>query len=439
MTARRPWLALGLAGAVLLTSLVTGSLWHELPARFAGRGSFGWPALEAGRWWTLASSLLLSRDTFMALTMALAVAVGLGLYEWQAGPGRALAVALVGHGTGSVVVALAAGALGRTGWPVAVRAAANLDYGASMVVAAALGALAARTGDRRLIRLAVFGPPVVLLLHHQLADWAHLVACPAGYLVDGARRPRPAAVGAVATAVFTAWLIVYGPQAVVSTTNELRFAAPGPLATGAASRSRGVSTTVGRTDPVRSAHGRIEHLAYTARALGDRPEVATLYVPAPLERMVRAGEPVPVVVFLHGIPGAPEDWLAGGGLSGRLDDDIAAGRFPAALAVLPENAPMHDTRAGWIDAPHQPALRSLRTDLLAAVARRFPTADLGPGRVAVVGVGRGADGARRLAALDRRFGFVEAMRTMPGDHWAGWRAELETALHDLSAAGFGAT
>ena len=413
MTARRPWLAFGLAGAILSASVSTGSLWHELPARFAGRGSFGWPALEAGRWWTLASSLLLTRDTFMALTMALAVAAGLGLYERRAGPGRALAVALVGHVTGSVVVALAAGALGRTGWPVAVRAAANLDYGASMVVAAALGAIASRSGDRRLVRLAIVGPPVVLLLHHQLADWAHLVACPAGYLVDGARRPRPAAVAAVATAVLTGWLVLYGPEAVVVTTNQIRF----PEQVGA--------------------RGRIEHLAYTARALGDRPEVATLYVPAQLDRLVRTGNRLPVIVFLHGIPGAPEDWLAGGDLARRLDDDIAAGRFPPVLAVLPDNASMHDARAGWVDTPHQAALRSLRTDLLAAVARRFPAADLGAGRVAVVGVGRGADGARRLAALDDRFGFVETLGPAQ-NHWAVWRIALSGALQSLRNEGFGA-
>jgi hypothetical protein len=437
---RQPWLAVGLAGLVLAAGVVTGSLWHELPARFAGGGSFGWPALQAGRWWTLASSLLLTRNTFMALSMAAAVAAGLGLYERRAGPGRALAVALVGHVTGSVVVALGVGALGRTGWPVAERAAANLDYGASMVVAAALGAMASRSGDRRLLRVAMFGPPLVLLLHHQLADWAHLVACPAGYLVDGARRPRPAAVAALATAALTGWLVLYGPEAVVVTTTEIRFAA-------AAAEPR--------------PKGRIEHLTYTARALGDRPQVATLYVPADLDGIVRAGGRLPVALFLHGIPGAPEDWLAGGGLAGRLDDEIAAGRFPAALAVVPENATMHDARAGWVDAPHQPVLQSLQTDLLPALSRRFPAADLDPGRMAVVGVGGGADGALRLAALDGGFGYAVAigpkdahapvrpaadvivLGTAPPDgpparsHWVRWRADLPAALRALAAAGFG--
>ncbi len=462
-----PGLAFSLAGLVLGASVVTGSLWHELPARFAGGGSFGWPALQAGRWWTLASSLILTRDTFMALTMALAVAVGLGVYERRAGPGRALAVALVGHVTGSVVVALGAGALGRTGWPVAERAAANLDYGASMVVAAALGAIASRSGDRRLIRLAVFGPPLVLLLHHQLADWAHLFACPAGYLVDGARRPRRATVAALGTAALTGWLMLYGPEAVVVTTNQIRFwkavpadatSVPGAVAgspPAAPGTSRAEAVLGGSRRPYRGdtprppggaagtdqppARGQVEHLAYTARALGDRPAVATLYVPAHLDRIVRTG-----------------------GLAGRLDEEIAAGRFPAALAVVPESATMHDPRAGWVDAPHQPVLQSLRSDLLPAVARRFPAADLDPGRLAVVGVGRGADGALRLAGLDHRFGFAVAIgpKTVvtrarraaqvillgtpsPGgepsarSHWARWRADLPEALRGLAGAGFG--
>ena len=486
-----PWLAIVLAGAVLGAAVITGSLWHELPARFAGGGSFGWPALQAGRWWTLASSLVLTRDTFMALTMVLAVVVGLGVYERWVGPGRALAVALVGHVTGSVVVALGAGALGRTGWPLAERAAANLDYGASMVVAAALGAIASRSGDRRLLRLAIFGPPLILLVHHQLADWAHLFACPAGYLVDGARRPRPAAVAAVATAAVTGWLVLYGPAAVVETASEIRFAkgVPTPLPTTARrplppATSPALASTLVKApaDETPRTKGHIERLAYTARALGDRPAVATLYVPAHVDQIVTAGGRLPVVVFLHGIPGAPEDWLAGGGLAGRLDEDIAAGRFPAALAVVPESATMHDPKAGWVDAPHQPVLLSLVNDLLPAVGKRFPSADLDQGRVAVVGVGGGADGAVRLAGADGCFGYAVAIGptavgpgphrsadvivvdppSAPGSavpapapalgpprpggrrrppaarrHWAEWRADLPAALRSLADAGFG--
>lgn len=212
--------------AILATAGLTGSLWHEIPPRVADGASFGWPTLVAGRWWTLASSLVLTRDPFMALTMPAAVALALGAYEQRAGHVRALAVAAVGHGTGSVLVALGAGALERTGWPVAVRAAQNLDYGASMVVAAALGALTLRLGDRRLARALGAGVVLAVLVHHQLADWAHLVAAPAGYLSDLAHRPRRAAVALVFTALLTAWLLVDGSAAVIDSDSPrtVRFA-----------------------------------------------------------------------------------------------------------------------------------------------------------------------------------------------------------------------
>src|SRR5207237_9615320 len=119
--------------------------------------------------------------------------------------------------------------------------------------------------------------------------------------------------------------------------------------------------------------------------------------------------------------------------------------------------------AGWVDEPHQLVLQSLRVDLLPAVARRFPAADLDPGRMAVVGVGRGADGALRMVGLDSHFGFAVAigprnvavaparqdaevilLGTPPSGHqhsarkhWARWRADLPEALRALAAHGFG--
>jgi hypothetical protein len=429
----RPWIAISLAAAILAVAALTGSLWGELPLRAAGWGSFGWPALVAGRWGTLVSSLVLTRDPFMALTMAAAVAGALGVYERQAGHGRALAVAAVAHVTGSVLVALGAGALGRTGWPVAVRAAENLDYGASMVVAGALGALASR--HRRLVPVVGAGVVVALAVHHQLADWAHLVAAPAGYLADHARRPRRALVALAATAALTAWLVVDGWLVVVNTTDHVRFA------------------SLGRPAPVPAApQGHLERLDYRSHALGDRVMVAWVYLPP------RPRGPLPVALFLHGIPGAPDDWLEGGQLVSSLDRAIAGGSLPQTLAVVPDGQGMHDPRAGWADVARQHLLTSVSRDLLAAVSRRW-AADLGAGQVAVVGVGRGAAGAARLSWRDPRVGFVAALdppsrpRVRPGarllrlqsdaglrpgpDQWGQWRAELPGVLGWLGSQGFG--
>jgi hypothetical protein len=453
-----------LAATIAVVAACTGSLWHEVPRSVAGWGSFGWPALIAGRWWTAASSLFLTRDPFMALTMPLAVVAALGAYERRAGPWRALAVAVVGHMTGSVVVALGAGALGRTGWPVGVRAAENLDYGASMVVAAALGALASRTADRRIARLVAAGVVGALVFHHQLADWAHLVAAPAGFASDRARRPRLAVVALAMTGVLTAWLALDGAQAVVQGTDAVRFEGrPGravnswghPGTPGTPVRAPGsvaVTEPPGADrDPV--PRGRLTRLDYRSPALGDRTMVAWVYVPA------HPGPRLPVVVFLHGIPGTPDDWLAGGDLVGQLDGAVAAGSLPPLLAVIPDGAGMHDPRAGWKDIPRQHLLTSLRRDLLPALADRYPV-DLDPGRVAVVGVDRGGQGAARLSRLDPRVGYAAALdpgsavRAGPGvrllvdpggnserprasETWERWRGELPGVLRWLGDQGFG--
>jgi hypothetical protein len=433
----KPWIAVSLAVTILITAGLTGSLWHEIPLRTAGWGSFGWPTLVAGRWWTLVSSLVLTRDPFMALTMPLAVAAALGAYERFAGHLRALAVAAVGHGTGSVVVAVVAGALGRTGWPVAVRAAENLDYGASMVVAAALGALAARHGDRRLVRVVGAGVVLAVLFHHQLADWAHLVAAPAGFLADRAHRPRRAAVALVFTALLTAWLLVDGATAVIDSTDTVRFGslhAPPP-------------------EPLVS-RGRVVRLDYRSPVLGQRAMVAWVYLPA-----VQPRAPLPVALFLHGIPGAPDDWLAGADLASALDRAVAGGSLPPALAVIPDGEGMHNPAAGWRDVAHQHLLTSVSRDLLAAVARHWAV-DLGPGRVAAIGMGQGGVGAARLSRQDPRIGLVvgldppaplgirphvRLLTERSAAHgparcscWQRWRNELPGVLSWLGQSGFGA-
>jgi hypothetical protein len=52
-----------------------------------------------------------------------------------------------------------------------------------MAIAAGLGALVGFVGDRRLTRLAVTLAVGGLLVHHQMADWGHVVALPLGYAI----------------------------------------------------------------------------------------------------------------------------------------------------------------------------------------------------------------------------------------------------------------
>ena len=179
-----PWVALALAASIVLTGIGTNAYLHEIPASLGHRWSTGWPALRAGRWWTLGSSFSLSRDTFMAASMPVCLGVPLSLYERRAGHGRALLVAVVGHAVGTVVLSVVFAPLALTGVPMLVRAAHNLDYGGSMAIAAAFGALASRLRDRRFRNLVIAVTLVAIPLHHQMSDWGHLTAMPLGYLAD---------------------------------------------------------------------------------------------------------------------------------------------------------------------------------------------------------------------------------------------------------------
>jgi len=404
MRGRRPTprtlVAPALSAAILAAALATGVFGHELRSSVAGWGSFGWPALAAGRWWTLATSLVLSRNLFMAVTMVPAVLLALGAYERRAGWGRALAVAGIGHVTASVAVALGAGLLGATGQPVLVRAAQNLDYGASMVVAAALGALASRTGDRRFRRACFIGVVVLVPLHHNIADWSHLVALPTGFVVDRARRPAARRAGLVLVGAATVWLTALGAPLVSNATEAVRFdviASHTDTSNATASPAALAATETSERD-----EGRIVDIVYTAHHLGDRPSVARAYVPA------HAHGRLPVALFFHGVPGAPDDWIAGGRLDRALDHAIATHELEPMLAVLVDDPAFHDARAGWHDVHGQATTSSIRRDLLPALARRFPVA-LGARSVAVVGAGRGVTGAVELARADDRVGWLVAL------------------------------
>jgi len=182
--ARFPWVAVLLAASVVVTAVATNAYLHEIPASLGARWSTGWPALRAGRWWTLATSLVLTRDRFMAATMPICLGGVLALYERRAGHVRTVAVAVVGHAVGTVLLSVAFAPLALTGAPMLVKAASNLDYGGSMAIAAGCGALAARLRDDRFTLLVAAITLLALPMHHQMADWGHFVAVPLGFATD---------------------------------------------------------------------------------------------------------------------------------------------------------------------------------------------------------------------------------------------------------------
>lgn len=179
---RVPVVTMALAVSVLAAALATRPLLGTLPVATAQR--WGWSAelLGRGHWWRLGSALVLTRDPFMAASMAISLGVAVGAYEYLAGHGRALAVAVGGALAGSAIVGAVTLALGQTGWQLAVAASNTLDYGFSAGVAAASGGVAATLRHRPttvVLAVVVVGG---LVLHHQIADWEHAASFSATFV-----------------------------------------------------------------------------------------------------------------------------------------------------------------------------------------------------------------------------------------------------------------
>src|SRR6202011_3132667 len=96
---------------------------------FSGR------ALLAGRFHTVVSSQLLTRDGFMLTSIVCSLAIMLGGYELLAGSRPAAIVAVAGAIAGPVVVALVLSAGSGLHMGFASKTLSTLDYGASAVTA----------------------------------------------------------------------------------------------------------------------------------------------------------------------------------------------------------------------------------------------------------------------------------------------------------------
>ena len=199
-----PWVAAGLAAAVLAVSVVVGAFAREIPASLGNALGVGWPTLRDGRWWTLATSFALTRDWFMAATMPVCLFAGVALYERRAGHARAFTVVFLGHATATVIATLTFVPFLWTHVPALVHAADNVDYGASMAIAACLGGLLAVVHDRRLTLTVLTVAALGTLAHHQMSDWGHVVALPLGYWFARVGTPRRAAALGCTLVVTTA-------------------------------------------------------------------------------------------------------------------------------------------------------------------------------------------------------------------------------------------
>ena len=357
-----PLVTAAIIAAVVSTGVRMRIVGGELPLSTAYRSGFSGHGLLAGRFDTLLTSQLLTRDHFMFASMVVSLAVMLGGYEMLAGSKRAAIVAATGAIAGPGIVTLVLGAGAALHDDFATRTLSTLDYGASAITAAAGGALVA-TVDRRWLKwgalLFVVGGVV---LHRQMADWEHLVACPLGFgiatLLNRESRPvvrfaavsrRLRDVGLIGTVAASFFGIVSAPAAIA----------------------------VPKSSP------RIVDVRYPTPSLGGDRRVMVV-LPANYDSST---EQYPVVEMLHGRPGKPDDLLLGVDLLNLLPKQRSF------IAVIPDGHGPAVSNGDFADTSRQRLGAALSDDLRAWVDATYRT----NGHWGITGLSAGGYGAASLA------------------------------------------
>jgi enterochelin esterase-like enzyme len=387
-----PAVTLGAVVAVLAAAVRFHVPGGQLPLTVTYRYAFTPRSPVTGGWSRLISSQVLTRDTFMLISIVVSLIVTLGIYEAVAGHSRATAVAVVTGLVGPLGVAAALGIGAALGSGFAARTLSTPDFGASAITAGAGGALVAVLGWRRLRYVAVAFVLGGLVFHHQLADWEHLVSFTTGYglgrWLGVARCDRRTAmsrtsprvrvggaiglVGVIALAVAgSAAVVPAGTGAAVVATAATRTPASGP----------GRSDTRHQISPMR-----LVTTTFPAPALGQRQGVLVV-LPAGYDSGIQR---YPVVEYLHGSPGTPEDVLVQGNLLGVL----ASPDIPPLIAVLPDGHTPAVDNGDFADTSRQKLGTAMSDDLQAWVNGTYRT----DGHWGVAGLSSGGYGAAYLGA-----------------------------------------
>lgn len=178
--ARRLPVTAAIVAALLVTGLVFETLWRSArDASWFPDVAYGVPALEGGRWWTLATGPWFGLTPLQHVSLLVLVAAGIGVGEWRLGPARTAAVAAVGQligVLGAVAVIVPGDAVG---WEWATELSVLLDVGCTTAVIAVLAAATATLVSpwRLRARAVLYGYVIVSFLFvGSLADLTHLIA-----------------------------------------------------------------------------------------------------------------------------------------------------------------------------------------------------------------------------------------------------------------------
>ncbi|NIH84358.1 alpha/beta hydrolase-fold protein [Amycolatopsis granulosa] len=140
--------------------------------------------------------------------------------------------------------------------------------------------------------------------------------------------------------------------------------------------------------------GQLVTLTIPARAAHFAARPAQVYLPPAW--FARPRPNLPVVVLLHGTPGAPGDWTDGGGATATLDAWAAAHGGTAPIVVMPDINGAFDADSECVDGPAGQAETYLTQDVTSFVTSRFFTRPAGR-HWAVAGLSEGGSCALTLA------------------------------------------
>jgi enterochelin esterase-like enzyme len=400
---RPPIVTVSLIAAIASTSIRL-QVGGQLPERRLLAGGFSARSLANGGFFRLLTSTLLTRDIFMTVSIAVSLLVTLGAYEVIAGHLRVIVVALVTAVAGPVGVATGLGVLSSAGIRWASTPMATVDIGASAMVAGASGAVAVAIGSRRVtagLALFILGG---LLVHHQLADWEHLVAFPIGMLLARLLGQRSAPVRTRRrTCAYAAIALLTAGAAVLAMTWILP-------------NERTSRDVAGRT----ISPARLLDTSYPSPALGGTRRVVIL-LPAGYDSSTRR---YPVVELLHGNPGRPEDLLT----VGNLERSAVAPGIQPFIAVIPDGRGPHIADGWYANTPAQNLGTAVGTDLRHWANHTLRVTD----SWSYAGLSAGGFGAAYLAMNDLQP--VHAVCGLSGDYTANIPPLTGTSatLHDRS-------
>ncbi|GEM_PF-682323 len=400
-----PVITASAVGAVLGTAGRLHVFAHELPVATAYKYGFSARALSMGHWETLLTSQFLSRDAFMAMSIACSLVLMLGLYEAIAGARRALVITFVTAVVGPLAAAGGLGLASVLGSSWAARTLSTLDYGSSSVTAGAGGALVAVLGIRRARQLAVIWVLGGLVVHHQLADWEHVASFIAGY---GLGRMLGVAAGTTRskTRVTDAhpWALA-GQRVAIAPLLALGLwggssAAAGALPLNMARPTPPPAASNGGSRPAEPSAAQVIDTEYPTPSLGGTRGIFVI-LPAGYDQSQAR---YPVIELLHGTPGGRGDIIAG------LDPITAAAQpgVPPFIGVAPDGHGTVVSDGDFADTSRQRLGAALSDDLRRWVNAHYRT----NGHWGVAGLSAGGYGAAYLAA--RTPGTYDAVCSLSG-------------------------